>query len=245
MTQKDRIINFFLKTICAGIALATMPVVAAADTVTYQLDLRIADENQYNSTRIDLNNDGLMDVEFGFFSSNIPFVETLQSAVDPFGPFPQLMSYSVQLVEPEAVLTQASVTSFFTDAVTGDVMLFAEGDAVGAGVNAGFDDYNNNISAPLSAGGYMGFKIETGQVEMSPYSEGTWSGGFVGETVTTFAFVNITEGSIILGQAGYNTTNGAAAVIPGMTPAVPLPASFLLLGGALGGMGVLRRKARR
>ncbi|SFR17396.1 VPLPA-CTERM sorting domain-containing protein [Poseidonocella sedimentorum] len=151
-------------------------------------------------------------------------------------------------------LYQTSIARF-RDAVSLEYFLtgFSVGDLVGEpGATFGssgklYDDTFLSEKGPLKAPGstaYIGFRIQAS----STY--GTDDGlYFIGAPEETYyGYIELTRGSVILGDIGLSGISGASVLIPasssGGTSTVPLPAGMPLLLAGLGGFAALRRKAR-
>ena len=61
--------------------------------------------------------------------------------------------------------------------------------------------------------------------------------------IVTYGWIELSRGSVIVGQVGLQSVPGAGAPVPGVSE-IPLPASGLVLLGGLAGLGALRARRR-
>jgi hypothetical protein len=101
-----------------------------------------------------------------------------------------------------------------------------------------FDLMIPDVAGPIPNVGdsaFFGFRITTGTPGVD-YSEP------IENAVDTFGWIELTHGSVIVGQVGLQSLPGAGAPVPGGPSEVPVPAAGLLLMGGLAGLGALRRR---
>lgn len=208
------------------------------------------DPGSYSATSFDLNDDGLDDVNLGFFSGGAAFISTL---TDWFAPVVAANDFDQPLFG-SSYSAIASQTRFFMDENDSDaIKLFNEGDTVNGDSSpyrdtfeylyGGGSSFNPDQFPNVGDGGYVGFEIEIGEAEIGT-DDGEYFRQFLSTTELYYGFMNIQHGSIIIGVSGHNNVAFQGAVIPGGTtgPApVPLPATGLMLLAGLGGLGALRR----
>ncbi|KPP88996.1 MAG: putative extracelllular protein [Rhodobacteraceae bacterium HLUCCA08] len=240
----------------AAAGLALLAGVAAADTIAFDFDTTLSYSGTFETTPFDLNNDGLDDVNLGFFTGGAAFISTLTSWNQPdTGPIgPGVPPGDILLVGAPYQAT-VSLTRFFREEDNDKrIKLFDEGETINAASspNKGDFDYlydggnsfNPDQFPNVGDGGFVGFEIEIGEGNIAT-NDGEYFTGFTGTTELFYGFMNIQHGSIIVGMSGYNTTPGAGATVTGTTTGgpspVPLPATGLMLLAGLGGLGALRR----
>lgn len=122
------------------------------------------------------------------------------------------------------------------------------------GLGKVFQDINNGPDAHVfSAGGEVDGTVgsESSFARLYSGSSGPFgtigATGFVGLSLekngsTHYGWVEITRGSTIVGQAGFQNTAGAAAPIPSAVPEPAISSLALLASGAAGLVGLRRRK---
>lgn len=120
----------------------------------------------------------------------------------------------------------------------GFVTMLGPGDTVDASYFSG-DDYetssgaylvdreNNGPWGEIGATGYVGFRF---------YERGE-------DSETNYGWIQVTRGSAIIGQAGFEQTAGVGAVIPTSNP-VPEPGTLTLLATGALGLAALQRRRR-
>ena len=93
---------------------------------------------------------------------------------------------------------------------------------------------------------YFGFRIVLGP----PRGEGGGEGSVaprsleaVEPPIVRFGWLELSRGSVIVGEVGLQSVPGAGAPVPGVSE-IPLPASGLVLLGGLAGLGALRARRR-
>jgi len=240
-----------IKTITAIAALSTgLAFSAQADTIVFDPGAVGVDtlENNGDSARIDLNQDGFDDVLLrignarnnagdGLVDTNF---ENLFIGGPGDGTFPLQFEEFYQEV--------------FISATNGVADLFAAGDEIGPNT---FNDSSrfetlfggsDNALPNLGDSGYLGFRLDIG-TSIYQNIDGFLDTGFNGTPESFYGFLFVEHGSINFGQAGFSNVAGAASVVPGgggsKPNVVPLPASSLLLIAGLAGFGAVRRKAKR
>lgn len=104
-----------------------------------------------------------------------------------------------------------------------------------------------NILPNVGDSAFFGVRIQTGTALYQDF-DGVFTDGFLdGAPIETiFGFIEISHGSVVVGSVGYNNDAISSITVPGgdAVSAVPLPASAVLMLGALGGLGAVRRKSR-
>ena len=138
-------------------------------------------------------------------------------------------------------------SSVFFDLEDNPAGTLAETFDLGDVVGEGFVPGQSRIPATSSAILYVNVnERDRGQIGIGPFSE-IGDTGFLGfasfdpETEdTNFGFLEITRGSLALGQLGFQQTANLGATVA-TTAAVPLPAPLALLGFAIAGLFGLRR----
>jgi len=93
------------------------------------------------------------------------------------------------------------------------------------------------------------FCSDEGEGEGEIVSDVSFEEGGEGETGSNvlaeyFGFIQLSRGSVIGGTFGVNTTSGSAVALPQMSQ-VPLPASVLLLGAGIAGLGFAGRRRKK
>lgn len=137
--------------------------------------------------------------------------------------------------------------------------LFAVGEAINADTFGegnrrnflfGASPASSNFLPDVDDSGIFGIRIRTGEAAFFE-GDGVFTTGFLegSDIETFFGFIEVTHGSIIIGNVGFNNdplssiTAGAPLTVAAPAP-VPLPASALLLVGALAGLGTMRRRKK-
>ncbi|OAN78012.1 hypothetical protein A8B78_13445 [Jannaschia sp. EhC01] len=254
-------LNF--KFLLAAGAVALSASVASANTVTFdplaQGDDTISQPGRDNYVSLDLNQDGYNDILLGIsdgrFSFGRAFVQALSDQfrfVDgpPVTPVPveptpndNPRDYDDNPFQFVAPYQEVLISDRLYGA--GDTIAEADFstnrfDALFGSTSASFP----NLLPEVGDTAYFGFRIEIGESQYQMI-DGFLPTGFIGDSQVFFGFLQLSHGSIVIGQAGYTTTPSVSAVIPGGGPSpVPLPAGAVLLLGALGGLGAMRLRRR-
>ncbi len=224
---------------------------AGADTIT--------DSGFSNFTSLDLNQDGVNDIELGIggyfraggfvnaLSDQFRFVGGPPNVTPPTVTVTDAAGRDVLIDDPNSF--EAPYQEVYISSTNGIADLFDAGDVVGAntfGDDSGFQDLfdaaSDNAIPNVGDGGFLGFRLDIG-TSIYRQLDGFLPTGFASTPESFYAFLEVEHGSIIFGQAGFNNVAGAGAIIPGgPTTPIPLPAGLPLLLAGLGAFAFVKRR---
>lgn len=224
---------------------------AGADSIT--------DSGFSNFTSLDLNQDGVDDIELGIggYIRAGGFVNALSNEFRFVGgppsvtpPTVTVTDASVRVIPTDDVISfEAPYQEVFISSTNGIADLFDAGDVVDAstfGDHSGFQDLfdaaSDNAIPNVGDGGFLGFRLDIG-TSIYRQLDGFRPTGFASTPESFYAFLEVEHGSIIFGQAGYSNVASAGAIIPGgSTTPIPLPAGLPLLLAGLSAFAFVKRR---